>query len=213
MPNKRDKEEEVIVHQTFATTFFEFKNIKLASNLKKQIQALNVKGIESKVAVEIKNNLDESNFDFFNREEKVIQDTVKYLSKSIKSSLNYLYKEKTEYSIYFPDSWYHICNENSTHEKHMHSNCSWCGIFYIDEGDIDKGGHTVFNHPIASNFFDNGSLIHRQGAIRIIPETGKLILFPSFLEHYQALYTGKKSRIVVGFNSSVYASDGENNEE
>ena len=35
-------------------------------------------------------------------------------------------------------------------------------------------------------------------------ENGLLILFPSYLEHYQSLYTGKKDRIVVAFNAQVH---------
>ena len=28
-------------------------------------------------------------------------------------------------------------------------------------------------------------------------------LFPSYVQHYQATYTGKKNRIIVGFNFTI----------
>ena len=39
---------------------------------------------------------------------------------------------------------------------------------------------------------------------RVKAEDGKLILFPSFLTHYQSLYEGTKDRIVIAFNASVF---------
>ena len=38
---------------------------------------------------------------------------------------------------------------------------------------------------------------------RVKPENGLLVLFPSYLSHFQSLYTGDKDRIVVAFNMSV----------
>ena len=41
------------------------------------------------------------------------------------------------------------------------------------------------------------------GTLRIKPRDGMLVLFPSYLIHYQALYTGTQDRVVIAFNSSV----------
>ena len=38
---------------------------------------------------------------------------------------------------------------------------------------------------------------------RVKPKDGMLVLFPSYLIHYQALYTGMQDRVVIAFNSSV----------
>ena len=40
-------------------------------------------------------------------------------------------------------------------------------------------------------------------SMKVIPENGKLVLFPSYLDHYQSLYTGDKERIVIGFNMTL----------
>ena len=39
--------------------------------------------------------------------------------------------------------------------------------------------------------------------VRIKPEDGMLVIFPSYLSHYQALYKGVEDRIVVAFNSTI----------
>ena len=38
----------------------------------------------------------------------------------------------------------------------------------------------------------------------IDPRDGLLVLFPSYLMHYQSLYKGSQDRIVIGFNCVVH---------
>ena len=46
--------------------------------------------------------------------------------------------------------------------------------------------------------------IHKEEtAFAVKPEIGKLVIFPSYLSHFQSLYTGSKDRIVVAFNCRV----------
>ena len=46
--------------------------------------------------------------------------------------------------------------------------------------------------------------LDRQAEFRMEPEDGLLLLFPSYLRHYQSLYTGRKDRIIIGFNSQIW---------
>ena len=39
--------------------------------------------------------------------------------------------------------------------------------------------------------------------VRVKPRDGMLVLFPSYLSHYQAMYKGTEDRIVIAFNSSI----------
>ena len=88
----------------------------------------------------------------------------------------------------------------------MHPNCSWCGLFYIQSGDKDGKGETKFNSPINFSYVDNGTTHLKEETVIVKPEDGKLIIFPSYLYHYQSLYTGNQDRIVVAFNSSIMGS-------
>ena len=116
--------------------------------------------------------------------------------------MNDLYNGSFDYKISFNDSWYHISKKNSSHDAHNHRNCSWCGIFYVDPGDINKGGNTIFMNPIVINFKDiSNNFI--DSSLEIVAQKGKLVLFPSYLQHYQSLYTGDEKRIVIGFNMKI----------
>ncbi len=188
----------------FSTHIFQFFNNDLALKLKDFILNLDeISGIESKVSPNIKNNLVESEFNFLQREDETIIATKTFFAQCIKEALNDLYNGSYDYKISFNDSWYHISKKNSSHDTHKHNNCSWCGIFYLQSGNLNDKGETKFINPIEFNYSDAGTTHSNEVSATIIPQDGKLILFPSYLRHYQALYTGDKDRIVVAFNSSI----------
>ncbi len=187
----------------FSSPFFEFENVNLASKLHQHINTLNIDGIESNVANQVKHNLSESKFDFFNSEVDVIKETRTFLASCLKDILNNLYNSDDDYKIAFTDSWYHVGTKNSSHDLHAHINCSWCGIFYIQSGELDKGGHTFFCNPIFSNFLDIGTVHHNDTEHIVIPKNGKLVFFPSYLKHFQSIYEGNEQRVVVAFNCSI----------
>ena len=191
------------VHATFQTPMAYYYNTDIIHDLKSYILSLETKGIDSNVSVNIKHNLVESNFGLFLDDTKVIKDTANWIGDCIRRTVNQIQMEQMGYGINFNESWYHITKTNGMHEPHIHPSCSWCGIFYIQSGDKDSG-HTVFENPIVSTYVDRGNLyLNNMSTLRIIPEDGKLVLFPSYLSHYQALYKGTEDRIVVAFNASV----------
>ena len=191
------------VHTYFQTPIAYYYNTDLIDDLKSYILSLETKGIDSNVAVNIKHNLVESNFGLFLDDTKVIKDTANWIGDCIRRTVNQIQMEKMGYGINFNESWYHITKTNGMHEPHIHPSCSWCGVFYIQSGDKDSG-HTVFENPIVSTYVDRGNLyLNNMSTLRIIPEDGKLVLFPSYLSHYQALYKGTEDRIVVAFNASI----------
>tara|TARA_Y100001970_G_scaffold292665_1_gene434996 strand:+ start:90 stop:695 length:606 start_codon:yes stop_codon:yes gene_type:complete len=196
-------ERSFVKNSLFSTPLFEFNNLALANELRSYLTSLEIDGIESRVAEHVKHNMSESKFNLFNSNEKIIKTTRAYIASCIKDLLNNLTSRDDDYKIVFSESWYHVGGKNSSHDLHAHINCSWCGIYYIDSGDHNKGGQTFFCNPIFSNFLDLGTLHHNDTEHIVTPEDGKLILFPSYLKHFQSLYTGEKERIVIAFNSSI----------
>ena len=212
------KESLIELRPHFYTPLALFKNKKLIKKLKKYIYAQNVKGIESKIAPQVKRNLKESKFDFLISQEKIIMELKQFIWESINTVLGKVQRDNCKYLINFRDSWFHIGATNSIHEVHTHSNCSWCGVYVIQAGD-DDGGETVFVNPTAITgltYWDYGSSwVEQQSHLRIKPEDGLMILFPSHILHHQALYRGKKDRIIIGFNLQILGkdSDGKGTEE
>ncbi len=191
--------------QLFKTYIAQFENVDLSQKLLKLVlhHSSTIEGIQSDVATRIKNNLKESKFDFLLGTHPVICETREFITHALTKLLNKIQSEECHYKFLFVDSWYHVGSRNSIHYTHAHHNCSWCGIFYLDPGD--KGsGETLFMNPIQLGFMDAGTdYMSTQGAIDIKPKVGKMILFPSYLQHCQMLYTGDSNRVVVAFNCSV----------
>ena len=191
------------VHAVYQIPMAYYENKELIDELKKYILSKNSQGIESKIAFGLKTNLIESKFDFFNHDVDIVKSTAYWIGDCLKKTINTIQMETIDYRINFNESWYHITKTNGMHEPHIHPGCSWCGIYYIQSGNNDSG-YTVFENPIKSTYIDHGNLfLNNMNIVRIKPEDGMLVVFPSCLNHYQALYEGVEDRIVVAFNSTI----------
>ena len=191
------------VNAYFQTPMANYYNTDLIDNLKSYIYSLEGRGVESNVVPQIKHNLVESKFDLFSHKSDIIQKTAQWIGSCIKETVNHIQMEKYGYHLNFNESWYHITKTNGMHESHIHPNCSWCGVFYVQSGD-EGSGDTVFENPANYTYVDRGSqFLNSLCTVRVKPRDGMLVLFPSYLIHYQALYTGTQDRIVISFNSSV----------
>ena len=191
------------VHTAFQIPISYYQNQDLKDELKKYIISKNSKGIESNIALQIKQNLIESKFDFFRDETPIVRKTAQWITNVLTDTVNTIQMEKINYDITYNESWYHITKTNGMHEPHIHPSCSWCGIYYIQSGDGDSG-HTVFENPVKSTYIDRGNLfLDHMHTLRIKPQDGLLVIFPSYLSHYQAIYKGTEDRIVVAFNASI----------
>ena len=191
------------VHATFQIPMAYYENKELNNTLCAYILSKEVEGIESNVAPNIKHNLVESKFNFLNGDAMIIKDTKNWIDGCIKQTINTIQMESVDYNITYKESWYHVTKTNGMHESHIHPGCSWCGIYYLQSGDLGSG-ETVFENPVKSTYIDRGNLyLNNMSQYRVKPQDGLLVIFPSFLSHYQAMYKGTEDRIVVAFNASI----------
>ena len=191
------------VRAVFQIPMAHYENKELTNILSGYILSKETKGIESEVATGIKHNLVESKFDFLYGNALIVKDTKEWLDKCLKETINTIQMEDIDYDITYNESWYHVTTTNGMHESHIHPSCSWCGVFYVQSGD-GSSGDTVFENPIISTYIDRGNLyLNNISTVRIKPKDGMLVLFPSYLSHYQAMYKGTEDRIVIAFNASI----------
>ena len=191
------------VHATFQVPMAYYENKELNNTLCAYILSKEVEGIESNVAPNIKHNLVESKFNFLNGDAMIIKDTKNWIDGCIKQTINTIQMESIDYDITYKESWYHVTKTNGMHESHIHPGCSWCCIYYLQSGDLGSG-ETVFENPVKSTYIDRGNLyLNNMSQYRVKPQDGLLVIFPSFLSHYQAMYKGTEDRIVVAFNASI----------
>jgi uncharacterized protein (TIGR02466 family) len=170
-------------------------------------------GIVSGVAPHAKSNLYESQFDLFDSEDQAIQSLKKFCEGALRDSLKALAepqgrrREVDTATITLHESWVHITTNGGHHDVHIHGNCSWCGIYYVDIGDCvnrPTNGMTEFYSPFRSTYDDFGVRLALPGdVVRVAPLEGKLVLFPSYVPHAAGRYTGKQDRIVIAFNARV----------
>ena len=116
--------------------------------------------------------------------------------------------------------WFQISNDFGFHETHVHGNCSWSGVYYVQSGSSsksasDKGengmpnGITRFYGPNmeyqAAGHGDYGNFYLQNHIYDSFPEDGKLVIFPSHIKHMVFPYKGDEDRIIVSFHAVVDA--------
>tara|TARA_Y100000992_G_scaffold221966_1_gene154110 strand:+ start:90 stop:692 length:603 start_codon:yes stop_codon:yes gene_type:complete len=191
------------VRVTFQIPMAHYENKSLTNTLSEYILSKETKGIESGIAPKLKHNLVASKSDFLYGNAMIVKDTKQWIDECIKKTINTIQMEDVDYDITYNESWFHVTTTNGMHEPHIHPRCSWCGVYYIKSGNHDSGD-TVFENPVKSTYIDRGNLfLDHMHTLRIKPQDGLLVIFPSYLSHYQAIYKGTEDRIVVAFNASI----------
>jgi uncharacterized protein (TIGR02466 family) len=176
-------------------------------------QKLHGDGVTSGIAPYAKGGLYESPFNLFSAGVAEVQSLAQFCARALHEAVVRTDHQlrgganKLEHArIELFESWVHITRDGGFHEQHMHPNCSWCGIYYVENGDSTMdppNGVNRFFPPFASNYEDAGSLVCPLDPIQPTPEEGKLILFPSYVRHSAALYRGTRDRIVIAFNARI----------
>ena len=169
--------------------------------------------VESGVSPFLKHGLYESPFNFFQSNVKEVQELRLICTQALGEAVVFLHREvnkpKTPMGNIIVDlfeSWVHVTHDGGYHDPHVHSNCSWCGIYYIDIGDATAdppNGCNRFYPPSALVYQDVGTMVCPLAIVHPTPANGKLILFPSHVQHAGVVYRGKRDRILASFNARV----------
>jgi uncharacterized protein (TIGR02466 family) len=158
----------------------------------------------------------ESDFDLFKRDHPGLKKLVAWIEQTVRQAVSVANDGKfrpEQVRVEIPDAWYHVTNQGGFHDAHYHSDCSWCGIFYLQSGDsrpTDQtgagNGVSRFYSPINTGALlkDLGNAYLSTNRIDIAPVDGMLLLFPAYLLHAGLPYRGDRDRIVIAFNSRSY---------
>ena len=114
--------------------------------------------------------------------------------------------KEPKFQVIINDSWFINYEKGGFVLPHLHPNCSWCCVYYVQIGKdaSEINGSTFFEKTLPfSHVKDFGSLYNKDGMARVKPEEGKLVVWPHFLKHGSIPYTGEKNRIIVSANTSV----------
>ena len=104
-------------------------------------------------------------------------------------------------------AWATVCRAGAYHAPHSHPDSAWSGVYYVDAGSESPG------HPLSGilELLDPRAGVDAVTApgdpygepVRIRPEAGLLVIFPSWLYHWVHPYAGQTPRVAVSFNAAL----------
>ena len=130
----------------------------------------------------------------------IIYDTL--TDKILEYSKNVFDKLELKYdSFKITDMWSNVLKPGETHRPHTHSNNILSGVFYVE---AEQTSGIIFTDPrpqagviqpdVNKQILDNASIVKYDSA------TNRMILFPSWLQHYVPVNETTKNRISIAFN-------------
>jgi len=159
------------------------------------------------------------------KDEPSIQKLVKFIMDGvfeIASEVNDPYwKNIKDLNIEITGLWFQMTNANKFQETHVHGNCAWSGVYYVDAADSDRSkddiakgdipnGVTRFYGPnmeaSAGGHGEFGNVYLQDTHFDSYPENGKLVVFPPHLKHMPFPYDGEKDRVIVSFHARIHNS-------
>ena len=108
-------------------------------------------------------------------------------------------------NVALQNSWFSINRQHALHEKHNHLPSTWSGVYYVQCDDNDPG-ITFINKNLDSNwpYCQRQEPNEYNSSVNTIqPESGSLIIFPSYLDHKVEQQDTNNERITIAFNFGV----------
>jgi len=118
--------------------------------------------------------------------------------------------------VFDAQMWANINGPGDSNQSHCHTGSLWSGVYYVDNGEgdpnVDVEGELILTDPrFPMNTMYMPDLVTRDmnsapqySQYPIRPINGRLVLFPSWLNHSVRPYLGKRLRVSVAFNLTVH---------
>lgn len=105
--------------------------------------------------------------------------------------------------LYITESWLNKTETGQMHHRHWHPNSVLSGIVYLQtEGDSGRTRFVDSRYDTLELAMKNAN-IYNSKSWTIAPEVGKVLIFPSSVEHMVDKYEGTTPRITLAFNTFV----------
>lgn len=99
--------------------------------------------------------------------------------------------------------WANVNRRGHYNMVHCHPDATWSCVYYVDSGDVDpnndKSGVITLLSPNAASgvsFFTETV----GNKFNVWPESGLMLVFPSYLTHMVHPYTGERPRVSIALN-------------
>ena len=134
----------------------------------------------------------------------------KFIEKHIDYYAHEFFKVSRKHQFYITQSWVNFNRKGQRHHAHHHANSLLSGVFYV-AGDDCPINFSNSRYQIFGSSFDvkiaEGNLYNAKG-FRVANENFRLILFPSYVEHFVEPNMHDTPRISLSMNTFIKGSMG-----
>ena len=106
-------------------------------------------------------------------------------------------------------AWANLLRHSNYNTLHAHPESAWSGVYYVDVGDATTSdalsGVLELRDPRPGVEMVPAPGWPFGNPLGIAPETGLMVLFPSWLYHQVHPYLGQRPRLSIAFNASTQA--------
>lgn len=149
-------------------------------------------------------------FDLFEREEPVVAEFRACMEDHVRAYLNHFRPpERRRADDFRLRGWVNVNRAGDSNNLHCHPGCFVSGTYYVRVPEAMTGGRLVFRDPrgpAVAMYETPGIELPWVGdgvGVRFAPAAGRLLLFPSWLEHSVEPFEGDGERISIAFNASL----------
>jgi uncharacterized protein (TIGR02466 family) len=150
-----------------------------------------------------------SRTDFLNRPEPAVAALTTWITWALREMIDATAGLGSFTGTMSVSAWATICRNGAYHAPHSHPDSAWSGVYYVDSGthnpDRPLSGVLEFLDPRAGVEAVTAPGDPYGNPVRVRPEAGLLVVFPSWLYHWVHPYAGQTPRIAVSFNASLDA--------
>ena len=134
---------------------------------------------------------------------------VSYFFESIKPNINNtlidMGWDDLDNKINITSAWSIINKKNASNERHIHSNSYISAVYYVCAPN--NCGDILFHDPRQAKVIRKPNTIKANKlnaeVVNITPQSGLLVLFPSYLYHSVAKNNSDEERIIISFNIDI----------
>ena len=105
------------------------------------------------------------------------------------------------------EMWANVSPAGASNQMHCHPGCIWSGVYYVDDGGDDGSALVLLdpNYPTNRMYAPDLQFVGEGGEqfpVRheIAPKAGRMVIFPSWLNHAVKPNKGERDRISIAMN-------------
>lgn len=105
------------------------------------------------------------------------------------------------------EMWANVSPAGASNQFHAHPGCIWSGVYYVDDGGDPSSALVLMdpNFPMNRMYAPDLQFVGENGERfpsrqEIEPEPGRMVIFPSWLNHAVKPHNGPRERISIAMN-------------